>query len=384
MAKATKPPLTFDELKHTLIDISVFAMNHLKIEDLTKEHLVGPVYNLLKGTCKSYVELDYTMEECYRALSKQLDWNNPKGHRCPYDLIKPLPVQMTSQGRQIIQADFFFNNDLEYLRGQSNDKKYTASTTKSKTTRYELQGIEDMIPNLWSPIKVVYDRYALLGISNWRTKRQNFYGYTSKHDVYSTKRILSVISVKVNEWYMYGHLEEIIVKRADQQLYTFKEGDFKRQCLNDIEDILLLIIQNKLNNLDGNVVVYLAASLCMFARRTIIQARVEDLQLRVKSVIYEDMLKRKRFMGTDELYKFSDGTLILVHDTLAQMLHELHLGYNKAMRRRQWTRLDQQRTRIMIKAINQKLLDRRIMRSLEKFVGGREYGEDLLLLQRTI
>ncbi|GKD11182.1 hypothetical protein Tco_1190867, partial [Tanacetum coccineum] len=68
LAKATKTPLTFDELMHTLIDFSSFAMNRLKIENLTKEHLVGLVYNLLKGTCKSYVELDYTMEECYNDL----------------------------------------------------------------------------------------------------------------------------------------------------------------------------------------------------------------------------------------------------------------------------------------------------------------------------
>ncbi|GJX86236.1 hypothetical protein Tco_0337010 [Tanacetum coccineum] len=248
MAKATKPPLTFDELMHTPIDLSAFAMNCLKIDNLTKEH---------------------------------------PGHRCPYDLTKPLLVQMSSQGRQIVPSDFFFNNDLEYLRGGRNDKKYTASRTKSKAVRYELHGIEDMVPNLWSSVKVVYDRYALLGISHWRTKCQNFHGYTtkmmSKHDVYSTKSILSAISVKVNKWYGYGHLEEIVVKRTDQQLYTFKECDFKILHLNDIEDMLLLIVQNKLNNLDGNVVVHLAASFRMFARRTVIRARVEDLQLGVES-----------------------------------------------------------------------------------------------------
>ncbi|GJV23256.1 hypothetical protein Tco_1375951 [Tanacetum coccineum] len=193
MAKATKPPLTFDELMHTPIDFSAFVMNCLKIDNLTKEIIVGPAYNLLKGTCKSYVELDYTMEECYRALSEQLDWNNPEGHVVPMILLNL------------------------YL----NDKKYTASTTKSKAARYELKGIESMVPNLWS-----------------------------QHDVYSTKRILSVISVKVNEWYGYDHLEEIVVKRAYQQLYTFKEGDFKRLHLNDIEDMLLLIVQNKLNTLE--------------------------------------------------------------------------------------------------------------------------------------
>ncbi|GKB47746.1 hypothetical protein Tco_0898499 [Tanacetum coccineum] len=132
---------------------------------------------------------------------------------------------MSSQGRQIVPTYFFFNNDLEYLRGGSNDKKYTASMTKSKDARYELKGIEYMVPNLWS-----------------------------LHDVYPTKRVLSIISVKVVEWYQYGHLEENVVKRADQKLYTFKEGDFKRLHLNDIKDMLLLVVQNKLHNLDSNVV----------------------------------------------------------------------------------------------------------------------------------
>ncbi|GJR76428.1 hypothetical protein Tco_0088793 [Tanacetum coccineum] len=165
-------------------------------------------------------------------------------------------------------------------------------------------------------------------------------------------RILSVISIKVDEWYGYGYLEEIVVKRADGKFYTFKEGDFKRLHLYDIEEMLLLIVQNKLNNLDGKLVGYLET--------------------------------RKRFMRTKELHKFGDGTLIFVRDELNQMLGNLQLGYNKTMKRRMWKKLDQQRTSIMIRDINKKLLERRILRSLEKFVGGREYGDDVRLLQRTI
>ncbi|GJT13713.1 hypothetical protein Tco_0860755 [Tanacetum coccineum] len=39
------------------------------------------------------------------------------------------------------------------------------------------------------------------------------------------------------------------------------EGDFPRLHLNDIEDMLLLVIQNRLNNLKGNVIVNLAVAL---------------------------------------------------------------------------------------------------------------------------
>nr|GEY59419.1 hypothetical protein [Tanacetum cinerariifolium] len=71
--------------------------------------------------------------------------NNLEGHRCPYDLTKPLPMQMLSQDHQIVPVDFFFNNDLEYLRGGSNDKKYTASTTRSKVARTVTQErVEDL------------------------------------------------------------------------------------------------------------------------------------------------------------------------------------------------------------------------------------------------
>ncbi|GKF91748.1 hypothetical protein Tco_0275449 [Tanacetum coccineum] len=103
------------------------------------------------------------------------------------------------------------------------------------------------------------------------------------HDVYSTKRILSVTNVTVDEWYGYGYLKEIVVRRADQKLYKFIEGDLPRIHLNDIEDMLLLVAQNKLSNLNGNVIVHLAMGLRMYARRIVIQSRVEDLQLWVES-----------------------------------------------------------------------------------------------------
>ncbi|GJX68928.1 hypothetical protein Tco_0304655, partial [Tanacetum coccineum] len=150
------------------------------IDKLTKARLVGPIYNLLKGTCQSSIELEYNMEECYKALSDQLDWKNPKKHRCPFDLSKPLP-----------------------LKGLP-EKKYTTSITKRKAARYD---------------------------------------------------------VKVNKSHGYGHLEEIIVRRADRQLYTFKEGNFVDLHLNDIEDMLLLVVQHKLFQLDISDIVDLVVAL---------------------------------------------------------------------------------------------------------------------------
>nr|GFB85039.1 hypothetical protein [Tanacetum cinerariifolium] len=41
----------------------------------------------------------------------------------------------------------------------------------------------------------------------------------------------------------------ISVRRDDDKIYKFKEGDFKRLCLQDIKDMLLLLVQGKLSNL---------------------------------------------------------------------------------------------------------------------------------------
>ncbi|GJY88838.1 hypothetical protein Tco_0503466, partial [Tanacetum coccineum] len=51
------------------------------------------------------------------------------------------------------------------------------------------------------------------------------------------------------EWLNYKHLDWITVRRDDDKLYTFKEGDFNRLRIQDIEDMLLLLILGKLTNL---------------------------------------------------------------------------------------------------------------------------------------
>nr|GEU75250.1 copia protein [Tanacetum cinerariifolium] len=101
----------------------------------------------------------------------------------------------------------------------------------------------------------------------------------------------------------------------------------------------------------------------------------------IQGIIYEDEMNINRLMCTDELDKFSDGTLNHVHTALNDIATWIEMDY---LRKRKWSKQDKQRTRVMINAIDKKLRDRRLMRNLEKFVGGRPYGGDLRLLERTI
>ncbi|GJV06919.1 hypothetical protein Tco_1344575 [Tanacetum coccineum] len=309
-SSADKLSKTFDELMSTPIDFSAYIINDLKITNLTQETLLGPAFKLLKGTCTNYAELEYNFKECYKALSEKLNWDNPEGGDYPFDLTKPLPLVM-NRNRQMVPVDYFFNNDLKYLQGRISTMTYTTSITKTKAVQYNLPGIEDMVRNIWSPVKVTYDKHAL-----WVTR------------------------VEVMRKHGYGYLREIEVRRADNDLYTFKEGNFLRLRINDIEDMLLLIVQNKLTNLLGDDVSDFAIALRMFTRSMVIQKRVKDLHLGVESYqekinvtkpkttrpdlrkkdpynpyqdpqgfIYVDTQRRNRLMRSDELYKFNDGTL---------------------------------------------------------------------------
>ncbi|GJT79728.1 hypothetical protein Tco_1054070 [Tanacetum coccineum] len=351
LVNAEKDPLAFDELMATPIDFSKFSMNRIKLDKITKADLVGPVYKLLKGTCKSNIELEYNMDQCYNALTDQLDWTNLEGGRCPYGLSKPLPLQ-GSPCHLTIPVDFFFNNDLEYLKTGNSERKYTTSTTRTKVVKYELEFIEEMIPKLWSLVKVSCNKDVALGISHWGPKRQLFYmsqiNKFSKHEVYSTMKILSAVSVKVDKQFGYGYLKHIVMRRADWKMYTFKEGDFPKLHLNDIEDILLLHVQNKLFNLDGDDIVDLAVALRMLTRIIVIQKRVEDVQLGVESY-------QKKLNITKPQKDFPGISAIEPYTTSFDLKGVL---------------------------IDKQLLERRIMQSLEGLVGGRNVETDYRLLQR--
>ncbi|GJX29031.1 hypothetical protein Tco_0237110 [Tanacetum coccineum] len=336
IAKAAKPPLSFDELMSTPIDFSAYVMNNLKIDNLTQDLLVGPAFNLLKGTCRSRVELEYHFKECYKAVTNRLNWNNPEGQEYPFDLSKP-QLLIKDRGRQVVPVGYFINNDLEYLKGGSSSAKYTTSTTKTKAAKYDdIQGIKDMVSSLWCLVK----------------------------------------------WYDYGYLEEIEVRREVQQLYKFKEGEFPRLHLHDIEDMLLLLVQKNLSNHERDVIFDVGVALRMFTRPSDISKRTPYTAYNnPQGIIYVDKYKRIRLIRSDKLYKFSDWTLTSLRSVLHDIAFNMRMDY---LPKRRWSNLDKQRSRIMIKAIDKLQLERRLMRSLGKFFGGREYEEDFRLLERTI
>ncbi|GJZ99838.1 hypothetical protein Tco_0672389 [Tanacetum coccineum] len=260
----------FDELMSTPIDFSTYVIHILKIDNMTQEILVGPAFNLLKGACHEY----------------------------PFDLSKPLPL-IEAQGRQVVPAHYFFNNDLEYLKGGSSSRKYTTSTTKTKAVKYDnIEGIEDMVLTLWIPMKVAYDKFAM-----W------------------------VTHVKVMKWYDYGYLEEIIVEREDQTLHKFKEGDFPRLNLYDIEDLMLFLVQKKISNLEKDKKLNITKPETF--RSVISKMTPYTAYKNPQGIIYLDKYKRNRFVGIKRLHDDLEVTAAKVCVTAAKLKLVLFINSNE-------------------------------------------------------
>ncbi|GJY60255.1 hypothetical protein Tco_0460912 [Tanacetum coccineum] len=100
-----------------------------------------------------------------------------------------------------------------------------------------------------------------------------------------------------------------------------------------------------------------------------------------RGFIYQNQDKKNRLTRIDELHKFSDGTLNDVRFALDDTLKRIQMKY---LPRTIWREVDRESARAMIQAIDRQLRNRRIMMSLENFVGGRLYGGDLRLLEMTI
>nr|GFC34540.1 hypothetical protein [Tanacetum cinerariifolium] len=133
------------------------------------------------------------------------------------------------------------------------------------------------------------------------------------------------------EWHDYKHLDWISVLRDDDHIYKFKEGDFKRLRLQDIEDMLLLLEHS-----------------------------------------------HQEASGIP-----STGSGKLPEE--AQPYKARHVpNRSEYLPSIIWRKGDKDRAAAMIQAIEKMLKTRRIMRSLEKFVGGLLYEGDLRMLQRTI
>ncbi|GJX68036.1 hypothetical protein Tco_0303763 [Tanacetum coccineum] len=202
---------------------------------------------------------------------------------------------------------------------------------------------------------------ALNGIHHWEDSRIDFFkaemSTRTEGSVYSDLRIKSVVRVVVNNKWGYGFLSAFVVRRSDDKEYKFSYAYHPRLSLNDVEDMYLIQVQDKLHHLPLEFVKDFNNALFLFIKRVVIQNRVEDIQLGVESyqqtlnltkpmmfferidqripftmsgthkgVVYLNQHNVKSFMKLSKVKKFYDGTLLKIRKNLVDMLKRNKLG----------------------------------------------------------
>nr|GEV21146.1 hypothetical protein [Tanacetum cinerariifolium] len=272
--KTREDPRWFDRLP--------VELNLSKMEEFMKDG-----YELFGNRFMSKAEYDYNMDQMKIAMSNDMDWD--RDHGLGVDSKEPLSL-VGPKLSQRIPLEHFFNEDLEYLKIKNKDlrgRKYALFITKRHAAEYNISWINEDIGRLFRNTLVEYDVDVMLGIHHWpKTKKLAYRGkrfVATVGKVYSDLKITFVDAVKVDLLLEYGFLKSIIVTRADEKKYTFKESDFSRLNLNNIKDMYVLKAQRKLKHLGGTTKYYLMQSLLVFMRSVIIKKRVEDVQLCVES-----------------------------------------------------------------------------------------------------
>ncbi|GJR50953.1 hypothetical protein Tco_1401474 [Tanacetum coccineum] len=294
----------------------------------------------------------------------------------------------------MIQTEFFFNKDLEYLRFAHKGDRLALSITKMKAASYPDAGLEQMVPNqMWAEEDYMYDISASYGISYWWFKRQQFYierhsADTNRRAIVRTHiRILSVVRIEVFSLYGYDYMKKIVLRRADNHEYTLAESDFKDLYLSDIEDLYLLNLQGHLNHLPPQDKKILSTAINLWIRNLVIRKWVKDFQLGIESyqtqlnltkpcweatglefihdykildslraVVFRDKYGMQMIMRFNEIHKFSDGTLQQIDEALDYRVKEFKVNkVNPGLNTRFWTMNDVIKSKQFMFAIQKRL-----------------------------
>nr|GEV22912.1 putative ribonuclease H-like domain-containing protein [Tanacetum cinerariifolium] len=241
---------------------------------LDRVEVLGQAYEVVKAFYPDVIHVRFQMEECHKMLTDQIDWANPEGDKVMIDASKPLPFS-GPPGHVTVQTQFFFNHDLDYMRYGDKGSGHALSISKMKVARYLDFGLELLVPEHMWINKVV------------RTHM----------------RILSVVSIKALSRYRYDYLKEITLRRADYQEYTIAEKDFKSLYPSDFEDLNLLLLQGHLSHLSG-------LDKCFKYKHdyTIIDSP--------HAVVFPFGNNKRKIIRFNEIYKFSDGTLMNIKEAL--------------------------------------------------------------------
>ncbi|GJT11356.1 hypothetical protein Tco_0858398 [Tanacetum coccineum] len=275
--------------------------------DEAKLHKV--VNEMLRQQCTSGDEHQYHIDQMQNFLKNDIVWESRKEI-----LVSPHPKKSTSvvlscQRDPKAPALSLVNHDLLYLKKRSScPDKIVMSLHKFPAVRF----LDDDIVE--------------------RTSRWIFYIRTQKEsgkpkeEIYSNSKIIQIIKTYWELGHEHKIVTEIIARRANGSIVSITESDYKNLNKNDIEDMYLLIVNNKVPDYAETGLLW---SLSVFIRRIKKHKMFSIVSEPIYGIIYKNNKKEKRVMSYQEAHKFCDATLKRVLEGLKSYNNDVKYGYVK-------------------------------------------------------
>ncbi|GJW04783.1 hypothetical protein Tco_1563639, partial [Tanacetum coccineum] len=337
------------------------------------------VNEMLRRRYTSGDEHQYHIDQMQNFLKNDIVWESRKEILVSPHPQKPTPFVQSCQRDLKAPALSLVNQDLFYLKkGNSGPEKIMLSLHKFPAAIIPEDDIEERT-------------------SRWVDKQKE--SGKPKEEVYSNSKIVQVIKTYEELGHEHKFVTEIIARRANGSIMSITEPDYKNLNKNDIEDMYLLCINNKVEDYAQTGLLW---SLSVFIRSTVIWERVHDFQLGVESyqqkanltaptitfpciekykmfsIIYEPVYgiinkngkKEKRVMRHQEVHKFCDATLKRVLEGLKSYNNDVKHGYVTPSLSKE----DVEYLQLFEEEIEERLKHHDQMRRWKMYVNGRPLG----------
>ncbi|GJY71366.1 hypothetical protein Tco_0475069, partial [Tanacetum coccineum] len=261
------------------------------------------------------------------------------------------------------------NQDLLYLKkGNSGPKKIVLSLHKFLAVIFNDDDIEERTSRWVNKCVKKFNPYARFAVEHWKKPHAKIFYIRKQKETKKSKEV-------------------IVARRANESIMSITESDFKNLNKNDIEDMYLLIMNDKVTDYTETGLLW---SLSLFIRSSVIWEIVHDFQLGVESyqqkvnltapiisfpgikkykmfsiihepvygIIYKNSKKEKKVTRHSEIHKFCDATLNRVLKGLKSYNNDVKYGYIQ----RELTKEDIEYLQLFEEEIDERLKHRNQMR----------------------
>ncbi|GJT09343.1 retrovirus-related pol polyprotein from transposon TNT 1-94 [Tanacetum coccineum] len=332
---------------------------------------------MLRQRCTSGDEHKYHIDQMKNFLQSDIVWESRKEILVSPHPRKTTPLVQSCQRDPEAPALSLINQDLLYLKkGSLRPEKIVLSLHKFPAIIFNDDDIEERTSIWVNKYVKKFNPYARYGVEHWKNPHaKTFYIWKQKEpgkpkeEVYSNSKIIQVIKTYWELGHEHKFVTEIVARRANECIVSITKPDYKNLNKNDIKDMYLLIMNDKLRIESYQQKVNLTAltmSLPGVKKHRMFSIIYEPMH----RIIYKTSKKEKRVMRHLEIHKFCDATLNRVLEGLKSYNNHVKYGYVQ----RELTNDEVEYLKLFEEEIEVRLKHRNQMRRWEMYVNGRPLG----------